>query len=127
MAKRVLIVDDEPDIVEVLKQRLLGAGYEVMVAEDGFKGLEMARNEKPDLIILDLMLPKVEGYKVCRMLKFDKDYSFIPIIILTARSQPVEEEIGYETGANLFLTKPFDGNFLLAKVGELLKQDKPST
>lgn len=123
MAKRILIVDDEPDIVEVLKQRLTGAGFEVIIAEDGYMGLETARREKPDLIILDLMLPKIEGYKVCRMLKFDKDYSHIPIIILTARSQPVEEEIGYSTGANLYLTKPFNGNDLVAKVKEFLKDN----
>lgn len=123
MAKRILIVDDEPDIVEVLKQRLIGAGFEVIIAEDGYMGLETARREKPDLIILDLMLPKIEGYKVCRMLKFDKEYSHIPIIILTARSQPVEEEIGYSTGANFYLTKPFDGNELTAKVKELLQEN----
>jgi two-component system, OmpR family, alkaline phosphatase synthesis response regulator PhoP len=121
MAQRILVVDDEPDIVEVIKQRLQGAGFEILIAEDGYKGLEMARKEKPDLIILDLMLPKIEGYKVCRMLKFDKEFSYIPIIILTARSQPVEEEIGYSTGANLYLTKPFDGNSLVEKVKELLK------
>jgi len=115
------VVDDEPDIVEVIKQRLQGAGFEILIAEDGYKGLELARKEKPDLIILDLMLPKIEGYKVCRMLKFDKEFSYIPIIILTARSQPVEEEIGYSTGANLYLTKPFDGSLLVEKVKELLK------
>ncbi|MDD5492735.1 MAG: response regulator [bacterium] len=124
MAKRILVVEDEPDIAEVIKQRLAGAGFEVMIAEDGYMGLETARREKPDLIILDLMLPKIEGYKVCRMLKFDKEYSYIPIIILTARSQPVEEETGYATGANLYLTKPFDGNELTAKVKELLKETK---
>ena len=118
--KRILVVEDEPDIAEVIKQRLSGAGFEVILAEDGYVGLETARREKPDLIILDLMLPKIEGYKVCRMLKFDKDYSHIPIIILTARSQPVEEEIGYSTGANLYLTKPFDGVELVNKVKELL-------
>jgi len=121
MAQRILVVDDEPDIVEVIKQRLQGAGFEILIAEDGYKGLELARKEKPDLIILDLMLPKIEGYKVCRMLKFDKEFSYIPIIILTARSQPVEEEIGYSTGANLYLTKPFDGSLLVEKVKELLK------
>ncbi|MDD5132521.1 MAG: response regulator [bacterium] len=120
MAKRILVVEDEPDIAEVVKQRLTGAGFEVMIAEDGYMGLETARRERPDLIILDLMLPKIEGYKVCRMLKFDQEYSHIPIVILTARSQPVEEEIGYSTGANLYLTKPFDGNELVNKVKELL-------
>lgn len=121
MAQRILIVEDELDIVEVLKERLKAAGYEILIALDGYQGLETARKEKPDLIILDLMLPKVEGFKVCQMLKFDQQYSYIPIIILTARSQPVEEEIGYATGANFYLTKPFDGNFLVTKVKELLQ------
>lgn len=125
MPGRILIVDDEPDIVAVIKERLSSAGYEILVAEDGYRGLETARQEKPDLIILDLMLPKVEGYKVCRMLKFDREFSYIPIIILTARNLPIEEEIAYSTGANLYLTKPFDGDVLLKKVQELLGRKAP--
>ena len=119
--KTILLCEDSKVLSELLYETLKAHGYQVLTADNGYDALAKARNDHPDLILLDLMLPKIDGLKICRMLKFDKEYSHIPIIILTARSQPVEEEIGYSTGANFYLTKPFDGNELTAKVKELLK------
>lgn len=121
MAKKILIVDDEDHIVEMLKLRLETLGYEVVTACDGEAGLKLSRESKPDLIILDLMLPKIDGYKVCRMLKFDEKYKHIPIIMFTARAQDSDVKMGKEVGADAYITKPFDSKILLEKIGELLK------
>ena len=92
--KRILIVDDEDDIRNMLKFRMEATGYDVSEAADGQEGLDRARSSKPDLIILDLMLPKIDGFKVCRMLKFDEKHKDIPIIMFTARAQEKDREIG---------------------------------
>ena len=118
--KRILVVDDEEDILSVLKFRLEANNYEVLSATDGQEGLNKARSERPDLIILDLMLPKLDGYKVCRMLKFDEGYKNIPIIMFTARDQKKDEELGKEMGADAYITKPFESEVLLEKIKELL-------
>ena len=118
--KRILIVDDEEDIVSVLKFRLEANNYAVLSASEGQEGLNRARAEKPDLIILDLMLPKLDGYKVCRMLKFDESYKSIPIIMFTARAQKKDEELGMEMGADAYVVKPFEPEILLGKIKELL-------
>jgi DNA-binding response OmpR family regulator len=120
--KRILIVDDEEDILEVLKFRLEANDYEVMTASDGQEGLNKARSEKPDLMILDLMLPKIDGYKVCRMLKFDETYKSIPIIMVTAKSQQKDEDLGREMGADAYVMKPFEPEILLDKIRELLRK-----
>ena len=122
MKKRILLVDDEADLVKVVKFRLESKGYEVLSAFDGQEGLAKARKEKPDLIILDLMLPKMEGYKVCRMLKFDEKYKNIPIIMFTARAQDFDKKVGYEVGADEYVTKPFDQEVLLGKIKDLLEK-----
>lgn len=120
--KRILVVDDEEDILKVLRFRLEANNYEVLVASDGQEGLNKARSEKPDLMILDLMLPKLDGYKVCRMLKFDEVYKAIPIIIFTARTQKKDEELGMEMGADAYIFKPFESEILLDKIRELLNK-----
>ena len=120
--KRILIVDDEEDIVNVLRFRLEANNYAVLSASEGQEGLNKARAEKPDLIILDLMLPKLDGYKVCRMLKFDESYKSIPIIMFTARAQKKDEELGMEMGADAYIAKPFEPEVLLAKIKELLEK-----
>jgi DNA-binding response OmpR family regulator len=120
MAKRILVVDDEPELLMAIEIRLKMSGYETMAAHDGQEGLERARKDKPDLIILDLMLPKIDGYKVCALLKADARYSNIPIIMLTARAQDTDEKLGLEVGANAFITKPFQHEAVLAKIKELL-------
>ena len=118
--KRILIVDDESSMVEMVKMRLEANNYEVLAAYDGQSGLETAKKEKPDLIILDLMLPRIDGYKVCRMLKFDEKYKMIPIIMFTARAQETDKKTGEEVGADAYITKPFEAQILLGKIKELL-------
>ncbi|MFQ5458277.1 MAG: response regulator transcription factor [Myxococcota bacterium] len=121
--KRILSIEDEPAIQLTLRARLEACGYEVLSATDGETGLHMAREEKPDLILLDLMLPKRDGYSVCRLLKFDQRYSQIPILMLTARGQAKDRETGMKTGADAYLTKPFDSEELMSTVRRLLKED----
>jgi DNA-binding response OmpR family regulator len=120
--KRILVVDDEVDLVEMLIVRLEANDYEVLVAYDGQEGLDKARTLKPDLIILDIMLPKLDGYKVCRMLKFDEKYKQIPIILFTARAQESDVKLGEEVGADAYVAKPFEQNILLKKIAELIQQ-----
>ncbi len=120
--KRILIVDDEDDLRNMLKFRLEAMNYDVSEAVDGQEGLDKARSSKPDLIILDLMLPKIDGFKVCRMLKFDEKHKNIPIIMFTARAQEKDKQIGKEMGADAYITKPFEPDVLLGKMKELLKQ-----
>ncbi len=120
MAKRILIVDDEVQLVEMVKMRLEAAGYETISAYDGQDGFDKAKRDKPDLIILDLMLPKMDGYKVCGLLKNDARYSKIPIIMFTARVQEEDVRLGKDLGAEEYVTKPFDPKVLLSKIKELL-------
>jgi two-component system alkaline phosphatase synthesis response regulator PhoP len=120
MKKKILVVEDEAELTGAIQIRLEQAGYEVLIAYDGQQALEKARGENPDLIVLDLMLPKIDGYKVCRMLKFDEKYKKIPVVMLTARAQEKDESLGYEVGADAFITKPFKYQVLLSKIRELL-------
>ncbi len=120
--KRILVVDDEIDLVETIRFSLELEGYDVLVAYNGEEGLNQARKEKPDLILLDLMLPKVDGYKVCRLLKFDERYKDIPIFMLTAKTQEKDKVTGLETGANEYITKPFDMDEVMKKVREYLNK-----
>ncbi len=118
--KRILVVDDEEDLVETLTFRLEANDYEVIFAGDGQEGLDKAKKDNPDLIILDLMLPVVDGYEVCRRLKCDKKHKQIPIILFTARAQESDKKMGEEAGADAYIVKPFDPQVLLSKVKELL-------
>ena len=120
MAKRILIVDDEVQLVEMMKMRLEAAGYEIISAYDGQEGFDKAKKDKPDLIILDLMLPKMDGYKVCGLLKNDARYNKIPIIMFTARVQEEDMRLGKDLGAEEYVTKPFDPKTLLLKIKKLL-------
>lgn len=119
--KKILLVDDERDLVETMIYQLEAAGYQVITAYDGAEGLEKAKAEKPDLMILDLMLPKMDGYKVCGLLKKDSRYSRIPIILFTARAQESDMRLGEEVGADAYITKPFESKMLLNKIESLLK------
>jgi DNA-binding response OmpR family regulator len=114
--KRILVVDDEVDLVETVRFSLDLEGYDVLVAYNGEEALNQARKENPDLILLDLMLPKLDGYKVCRLLKFDERYKHIPILMLTAKIQEKDKVTGMETGANEYITKPFEMDELMKKV-----------
>jgi DNA-binding response OmpR family regulator len=120
--KKILIVDDEADLVETVRFPLEMEGFNVLVSYNGEDGLGQARREKPDLILLDLMLPKLDGYKVCRLLKFDERYKNIPILMLTAKTQEKDKALGLETGANEYITKPFDLEKLVEKVKEYLNK-----
>jgi len=120
--KKILLIEDEKDMAYAVTLQLEAKGYEVIVAFDGKEGLDKARTKKPDLIILDLMLPKIDGYKVCRMLKFDSKYQNIPIILFTARAQDSDKKIGKDVGADFYITKPFEPSVLLDKIRELLKE-----
>jgi len=122
MKKRILVVDDEIDLVETLRFSLELEGYEVLVAYNGEDALHLARNENPDLILLDVMLPKMDGYKVCRLLKFDARFSHIPIFMLTAKTQEKDRMTGEQTGADEYITKPFEMEDLMKKVKEYLKE-----
>lgn len=122
MSKKILIVDDERDIVETLKFILESEGFNCIVAYDGEDALNLAKSENPDLIVLDVMLPKINGYKVCRLLKFDAKYKHIPILMVTARTQEEDKIIGEETGANEYITKPFDIETITKLVKEYINQ-----
>ena len=117
---RLLLVDDEPDLVQMVSVRLKAAGYEVSTAYDGQEALDKVKQAWPDLMILDLMLPKLDGYKVCRLLKFDERTKSIPILIFTARAQVEDVTLATECGADAYLTKPFEAKALLGKIQELL-------
>ena len=119
--KRILIVDDEPALRMGLKVRLEAQNFEILEASDGQAALDKAKSENPDLIILDVMLPGIDGYKVCRMLKFDEQYKSIPIIMLTARAQVQDEQTSKQVGADAYLTKPPKSDILIAKINELIK------
>lgn len=119
---KVLVVDDEPDIVESIKFRLEMEDIDCITANDGEEGLETAKKEMPDLILLDVMMPKMNGYKVARMLKFDAAFKDISIIMLTARSQEKDIELGEETGADEYVTKPFDMEELVVLVKKYLEK-----
>ena len=124
---RVLVVDDEPDLIHILEFGLKAAGYQVDIAADGQEGLKKARETRPDIILLDLMLPKLDGYKVCRLLKFDERYRQIPIIILSARTQEGDQTLAKEMGANRFITKPYEFGEILAHIEALLKASSVSS
>lgn len=116
------MVDDEADARSVVRSRLEAAGYECLEAQDGLEGLAKARQAEPDLVILDLMLPKMDGYKVCGLLKKDSRYAKIPIILFTAKAQEEDRKLGAEVGADAYLTKPFEPQILLAKIQELVEK-----
>jgi DNA-binding response OmpR family regulator len=121
MAKpRVLIIEDEPHILLSLEFLLERAGYETLAAPDGPRGLELARREAPDAILLDIMLPGQNGYEVCRALKTDPGLRAIPVIMLSARGQEVEILKGLELGAAAYVTKPFGNAEILEAIRAVL-------
>lgn len=122
--KKILVVDDEPTLVATVKYNLEREGYQVVTAVDGESGLSMARVERPDLIILDLMLPGLDGFEVCRILRREMT---APILMLTAKTGEVDKVVGLELGADDYVTKPFSMRELLARVRALLRRaEKPA-
>ena len=118
--RKVLIVDDEPSIAKILRKQLEVAGFEVNVGVDGEDGLAKAREWRPELILLDVMLPKLSGHEVCKALKADAELKKVPVIMLTAKTQRQDQDLAQAQGADGFLTKPFQLSELLAKVRALL-------
>ena len=119
MPKKILIVDDEPQIVEICCDYLKAAGYDTVTAGNGVQGVSLARREKPDLIVLDLMLPEMNGLDVCRAIRHESD---VPIIMLTARVEETDKLVGLELGADDYITKPFSPRELVARVGVVLRR-----
>ncbi|MBN2103837.1 response regulator [bacterium] len=105
--KSVLVVDDDPTIIKVLKDPLTKAGYKVLVANHGLEALQVVKSHTPDLIILDILMPLLDGFRTARILKFDKRFQNIPIVVLTSRATEGERKIGEQVGADEFLYKPF--------------------
>lgn len=120
--KRILVVDDETDIVEMIAYNLERNGFEVVTAHDGVAALELAQAEQPDLVILDLMLPGIDGTEVARRLKSDPHTSGIPIIMLTARGEETDVVVGLTLGADDYVTKPFSMKILLARLNSVLRR-----
>ena len=119
MSAKILIVDDEPPIIDMLSYNLKRGNYEVVVALDGEEALEKARSEGPDLIILDLMLPRLDGLEVCRTLRRERD---VPIIMLTARDDEIDRVVGLELGADDYVVKPFSMRELMVRVKNVLRR-----
>ncbi len=120
-AKTLLLADDDDDLRLAVRLRFESVGYRVITACEGLEALRKGREEHPNLINLDLMLPNLNGYEVCRLLKFDQKFQHIPILLFTCRARREDMELGQAVGANAYLTKPFDGRALIAKVEELLQ------
>lgn len=118
--KKILVVEDEPDIAESLKLRLDMAGYEVVVAGNGQEAVSKAKTESPDLVLLDLMIPKMDGYEVCRVLRSHEATKMTPVVVLTALQMVGDIDKAFEAGANDYLSKPFTNERLLAKIQKLL-------
>jgi two-component system phosphate regulon response regulator PhoB len=118
---RILVVDDEPDAIELVAFNLKGAGYDVSTAVDGEEALKKARDQLPDLIVLDLMIPAVDGLEVCKILRRDARTATIPIVMLTAKAAEVDRVLGLELGADDYVTKPFSPRELVLRVKRLLR------
>ena len=122
--EKILVVDDEENIQELLKFNLENNGYKVLCADNGIDALKIAREEIPHLILLDLMLPKMDGYDVCKEIRKDNSISNMPIIMLTAKGEELDKILGLELGADDYLTKPFSVRELIARVKAILRRTK---
>jgi DNA-binding response OmpR family regulator len=121
--EKVLIVDDEPNILLSLEFLLRKQGYSVFIARNGKEALDIIENETPRLVLLDIMMPEVDGYEVCRQIKTDKSRGHIKVVFLSAKAKDSDIEKGYEMGADLYMTKPFSTRQLTQKIKELLSSN----
>ena len=126
MKARILVVDDEPDAIQLIAYNLTAADYEVITAADGGEGLKKARTLSPNLIVLDLMLPEIDGLEVCKLLRRDPNTAAIPIIMLTAKAAEMDRVLGLELGADDYVTKPFSPRELVLRVKRLLRSGTPA-
>ncbi|HOO89397.1 MAG TPA: response regulator [Syntrophales bacterium] len=122
MHERILVVDDEKDLVDLISYNLEKNGFAVLKAYDGEEALRQVRTRKPHLMILDLMLPGIQGMEVCKLIRNDPDHSALPIIMLTAKSEEIDKVLGLEVGADDYITKPFSVRELLARVNTVLRR-----
>ncbi len=120
---KILLVDDEPGILKMVTKRLEFEGYDVACAVDGEEALKKIKTEDPDLIILDIMLPKMDGYEVCRRFKEDSSHRKVPVILFTAMVQQKNKQMGFQCGADAYVCKPFRTHELLGKIKELLPKE----
>ena len=125
MKPRILVVDDEPEIIELVEFNLKQAGYAVTTAADGAEALKKVRAQKPDLIVLDVMLPEMDGFEICKALRLDAATAKVPIIMLTAKASEIDRVLGLELGADDYLTKPFSIVELLARLRAVLRRQRP--
>ena len=124
--RKILIIEDEPDVADLLTLNLRKAGFKISTVADGASGLQKAREDRPDFIILDLMLPKMSGLEVCRILKSDPATSQIPILMLTAKAEEVDRIVGLEFGADDYVTKPFSPREVVLRIRAILRRgEKP--
>jgi len=121
---KILIVEDDRDIAEMVEYNLRGEGYETTTAFNGEDGVSKVKKERPDLIILDIMLPIIDGFEVCRILKKEQVTSDIPVIILSAKSQETDKVVGLELGADDYITKPFSPRELIARIRAILRRGR---
>jgi len=124
MQHKIMVVDDEADVIDMLIINLRAAGFQVIAVEDGATALAKARSESPSLIILDLMLPKMPGLEICKVLKSDPATRHIPVIMLTAKAEEVDKIVGLELGADDYVTKPFSPRELILRINRSLRRGK---
>jgi len=121
---KILVVDDEVNITQILEFSIGSEGFEVITAQNGEEAIERARRERPDLIILDIMMPKIDGYEACRILKANPLTKNIPVLLLTAKGRDIDRRLGYEVGATDYIVKPFSPNKLIERIHRLLSCTK---
>ncbi|MFA4947841.1 MAG: response regulator [Candidatus Krumholzibacteriia bacterium] len=121
---KVLVVDDEVNITQILEFSIGAEGFEVITAQNGEEAIEKARREQPDLIILDVMMPKIDGYEACRILKANPLTKNIPVVLLTAKGRDIDKRLGMEVGATDYIVKPFSPNRLVERINQLLSCHK---
>ncbi len=124
MKQKILVVDDEPEAVELVEFNLKQAGYNVSTAADGAEALKKARAQTPDLIVLDVMLPEMDGFEICKTLRLDTTTAKVPIIMLTAKAAEIDRVLGLELGADDYLTKPFSPRELMLRVKKILARSQ---
>ena len=126
MKPRILVVDDEPEAVELIEFNLKQSGYTVSTAADGAEALKKARTQVPDLIVLDVMLPEMDGFEICKTLRLDATTARVPIVMLTAKAAEIDRVLGLELGADDYLTKPFSTRELLLRIKKILSRGQNS-
>lgn len=121
---KILVVDDEAYLLQILDFSLGAEGYDVVTAEDGEQAIQKAKSEQPDLIVLDIMMPKMDGYETCRALKASDETKHIPVILLSAKGRNVDQQMGFEVGAEDYITKPFSPRKLVDRINAILNQSR---